>query len=44
MFQDALILQLMYSVEINPDTLVLIMYDSLNDSVKLKYFDTLKLA
>ena len=33
----------MYSVEINPDTYVLITYDSLNDSSKLKYFDTLKL-
>ena len=44
MFQDALILHLMYSVGINPDTLVLITYDSLNDSGKLNYFDTLKLA
>ena len=44
MFQYALILHLMYSVGIKPDTLVLIKYDSLNDSGKLKYFDTLKLA
>ena len=34
----------MYSVGINPDTLILITYDSLNDSGKLNYFDTLKLA
>ena len=44
MFQDALILYLMYSVGINPDTLVLITCDSLKDSGKLKYFDTLKLT
>ena len=43
-FQDALILHLMYSVGINPVNLVLITYDSLNDSGKLKYFDTLKLS
>ena len=44
MFQDALILHLMYSVGIKQDTLVLIKHDSLNDSGKLRYFDTLKLA
>ena len=44
MFQDTLNLHLMYSVGINPDTLVLITYDSLSDSSKFKYFDTLKFA
>ena len=44
MFQDALILHLMYSVGIKQDTLVFITYDSLNNSGKLKYFDTLKFA
>ena len=43
MFQDALILHLIYSVGIKLDTPVLITYDSLNDSGKLKYSDTLKL-
>ena len=44
MFQYALILHLMYSVGISSDTLVLITYDSLNDSGILKYLDTLNLA
>ena len=35
---------IIYSVGINPDTLVLITYDSLNNRGKLKYFDILKLA
>ena len=43
-FQDGLILHLLYSVGINLDTLVLIKEDSLNDSSKLKYFNTLNLA
>ena len=43
MFQDALILHLMYSIGANPETLVLVMFDSIDDSGNMRYFDTLKL-
>ena len=43
MFQDALILHIMYSFEINSETVVLLTFDSIDENGKMRYFDTLKL-
>ena len=43
MFQDALILHIMYSIGINSETVVLLTFDSIDENGKMRYFDTLKL-
>ena len=43
MFQDALILHIMYSIVINSETVVLLTFDSIDENGIMKYFDTLKL-
>ena len=43
MFQDALILHIMYSIRINLETVVLLTFDFIDENVKMRYFDTLKL-
>ena len=43
MFQDALILHLIYSIGINPETVVLLTFDSIDENGKMRYFDTMKL-
>ena len=43
MFQDALILHIMYSIGINSETIVLLTFDSINENGKMRYFDTFKL-
>ena len=43
MFQDALILHIMYSIGINSETVVLLIFDSIDENGKMRYFDTLKL-
>ena len=43
MFQDALILHIMYSIGINEETVVLLTFDSIDENGKMIYFDTLKL-
>ena len=43
MFQDALILHIMYSIGINSETVVLLTFYSIDENGKMRYFDTLKL-
>ena len=39
-FEDALILQLMYCLGANIDTIVLMTYDSIDEEQNITYFDT----
>ena len=39
-FEDALILQLMYCLGANIDTIVLMTYDSIDEELNITYFDT----
>ena len=43
MFQDALILHIMYSIGINSETVEHLTFDSIDENGKMRYFDTLKL-
>ena len=43
MFQDALILHIIYAIWINPETFVLLTFDSIDKNGKMRYFDTMKL-
>ena len=43
MFQDALILHIMYSIGINLETVVLLTFGSIDGNGKMRYFDTFKL-
>ena len=43
MFQDRLVLHIMYSIGINSETVVLLTFDSIDENGKVRYFDTLKL-
>ena len=42
-FQDALTLHIIYSIGINPETVVLLTFDSIDENGKMRYFDTMKL-
>ena len=41
MFQDALILHIIYSIGINPETVVLLTFYSIDENGKMRYFDTI---
>ena len=41
MFQDALILHIIYSIGINPETVVLLTFYPIDENGKIRYFDTL---
>ena len=41
MFQDALILHIIYSIGINPENVVLLTSDSIDENEKIRYFDIL---
>ena len=40
LFEDATIIHLIYSLGVNPETLVLLTYDSIDEEVNITYFDT----
>ena len=41
MFQDALILHIIYSIRINPETVVLLTFYPIDENGKIRYFDIL---
>ena len=43
MFQDGLVMHIMYSIEINSETVVLLTFDSIDENGKMRYFDIMKL-
>ena len=43
MFQDGLVMHIMYSIEINSKTVVLLTFDSIDENRKMRYFDIMKL-
>ena len=42
--EDALIIHFMYSLRINPETISLLTFDSINDEDNMTYFDTKTLS
>ena len=40
LFEDATIIHLIYSLGVNPETLVLLTYDSIDEEENITYFDT----